>query len=100
MISRQWTGWLRPEEANNYERYLAEHLLPELSLIEGFTGITIYKRPLNDAVEFLVVTNWMSMNSIKQFAGDNPSVAIISEKARNMMVRYDEEVRHYETITL
>lgn len=100
MISRHWTGWVKPEEAGNYERYLAEHLFPELSLIEGFTGATIYRRPLNDAVEFLVVTNWMSMDAIKKFAGDTPLVANITEQARKMMVRYDEEVRHYETITL
>jgi len=100
MVSRHWTGWIKHEEADNYEQYLAKHLLPELALIDDFAGIIIYKRMDNSAVEFLVVTNWLSMDAIKKFAGTNPSVAVVGEEAKKMMVRYDKEVRHYEIKTI
>ncbi|WP_347160079.1 antibiotic biosynthesis monooxygenase family protein [Pontibacter chitinilyticus] len=98
MIARHWTGWVKPEAKEAYMQHLQQHLFPELVELQGYQGAVVYQRPLADAVEFLVVTNWESLEAIRQFAGDTPLIAVIPEEARQLMVRYDTEVRHYEVV--
>jgi hypothetical protein len=49
-------------------------------------------------VEFLIVTNWQSLDAIRAFAGDNVDEAVVPERVRAMMVKCDRAVRHYETV--
>ncbi|WP_242917713.1 antibiotic biosynthesis monooxygenase family protein [Pontibacter liquoris] len=100
MIARHWTGWLKPGEVANYEQHLTQHLFPELKQLPGYISTTVYRRQVTDAVEFLVITHWTSMEAIRQFAGDDPDKAVIPEEARKMMVRYDTEARHYQVAQL
>lgn len=96
MISRQWTGLAKKEAANDYIAHLKNDTFRKLGTIPGFISASILKRELKDGVEFLIITEWDSIDAIRRFAGDNPETAVVPEPVRQMMIRYDQTVRHYE----
>jgi hypothetical protein len=49
-------------------------------------------------VEFLVVTQWASLEAIHGFAGQDAETAVVPLKVQDMMVEYDRSARHYEVV--
>jgi heme-degrading monooxygenase HmoA len=98
MISRHWTGLAKKNKAEEYVHHLREHTFPQLKDIEGFISASILKRDVQEGVEFLVITNWESIASIKKFAGPDAEIAVVPVAAQNMMIRFDRKARHYEMI--
>lgn len=98
MISRNWTGVVKPERANDYIRHLQQDTFKKLSSIKGFINASILKREVTDGVEFLIVTQWENMEAIQQFAGATADIAVVPPAAQEMMVRYDPVVRHYTEV--
>lgn len=96
MISRNWNGTARPEEADNYIAHLKNETFPQLSKLDGFVSASILRRPTARGIEFLIVTIWQSMEAIRQFAGDQTDTAVVPATVQAMMVDYDREVAHYE----
>ena len=96
MISRNWRGIAKLEEADNYVRHLQRETFPELSRIAGFISASILRRPASGGIEFLIVTTWQSMDAIRQFAGEPVELAVVPPTVQDMMVEYDHEVAHYE----
>src|SRR5205823_2681338 len=47
-------------------------------------------------VEFLALTLWDSLDSVKRFAGDDPEVAVVEPEARAVLADFDDFARHYE----
>jgi heme-degrading monooxygenase HmoA len=98
MISRQWRGLARPECAEQYVTHLRSETFPHLQAIPGFVAASILRRELDHGTEFLVVTQWRSMDAIRQFAGSDPDVAVVPDAVRQMMLEYDRVVRHYAVV--
>ena len=98
MISRNWKGVVKPEEADNYITHLKTVTFPQLAEIKGFIKASILKKETTDGVEFTIVTEWETMRAIKEFAGEKPELAVVPEKIKAMMVEYDKTVDHYEIV--
>jgi len=98
MISRHWKGIAKPGQADNYIKHLTNDTFPKLSEIEGFIGASILTRPVDEGTEFLIVTEWESIEAIKAFAGEPPDVAVVPPVVQAMMLEYNEKVRHYEVV--
>ena len=98
MISRHWSGTVRPEHVADYVRHLREETFPSLTDIDGFVDATLMKRNVGSGVEFLVVTRWSSMEAIGRFAGEDPTRAVVPDKVRRWMLDFDRSVRHYEVL--
>ena len=96
MISRNWRALARRGEAGNYIKHLLHETFPKLSDIPGFRRASILKRELDAGTEFLIVTEWESIEAIKAFAGADPEVAVVPAVVQAMMLEYDPRVRHYE----
>ena len=96
MISRNWRALARRGEAGNYIKHLLHETFPKLSDIPGFRRASILKRELDTGTEFLIVTEWESIEAIKAFAGADPEVAVVPAVVQAMMLEYDPRVRHYE----
>lgn len=96
MISRQWAGVFKAEHTEEYMKHLQKELFPKLSSISGFKGASILREDSGEAVEFLIITNWETMEAIKKFAGDTPDLAVVPEEVQRMTLRYDKKVRHYD----
>lgn len=98
MITRNWTGVVKPERSNDYLAHLQNDTLKKLSAIKGFLNASIQKRVVSDGIEYLVITYWENMDAIREFAGDAADIAVVPPIAQEMMVRYDPVVRHYEEV--
>ena len=98
MISRHWKGVARTEEADNYIAHLRNETFPHLAQIDGFISASILRRETQTGTEFLILTNWQSIEAIRQFAGDTALVAVVPTKVQAMMIEFDKEVDHYEVV--
>jgi len=98
MICRQWRGLAKSTHAQDYIDHLRSETLPQLARIPGFVDASILRRNAEREVEFLIVTRWQSMAAIEQFAGEDPSVAVVPPKVQAMMIDFDRTVRHYEIV--
>ena len=85
-------------EANNYIRHLETETFPLISAISGFVNASILRRSTADGIEFLIVTIWESMDSIRKFTGDDAEVAVVPKAVKGMMLSWEDRVRHYEVV--
>ena len=100
MIERTWKCLAGNETAHQYIEYLTTDVFPKIRNIPGNLGAKVFKRKLNEQIEFLVVTTWVSIQSIKAFAGDDIDVAVVPEQAQAYLSAYDDVVKHYERIDI
>ncbi|HJY38724.1 MAG TPA: hypothetical protein VJ299_14700 [Steroidobacteraceae bacterium] len=98
MIARHWRGLVRRDRAAAYVEHLQSETLPQLVQLAGFHDAKVLRRDLPEGVEFLVVTIWDSLGSIRAFAGNDIESAVVPPKARDMMIEYDRQARHYEVV--
>jgi heme-degrading monooxygenase HmoA len=96
MIERHWKGITQPSEADKYTRHLMAETFQKLKVMSGFIRASILKKEVAEGVEFLIVTVWESLENIKEFTGEDISVAVVPDKVKKMMVRFDETADHYE----
>jgi GNAT superfamily N-acetyltransferase len=96
MIAGHWKGIAKTEEAENYIEHLKTETFPHLATLAGFIEAKILRRKLNEGVEFLIISHWASLESIKAFAGENVEIAVVPPNVQAMMLRYDKTVSHYE----
>ena len=96
MILRHWKAIARVEEADNYIHYLQTETFPHVATIEGFIEAKILTRNVEQGVEFLIISTWASVESIKQFAGDVAEKAVVPPHVQAMMVEFDDFATHYE----
>ena len=98
MISRIWHGWTTPANADAYEALLRSEIFPwiEGRHLSGFLGIQLLRREVGDIVEFITVMWFDSMESVREFAGDDPEVAVVLPPAQALLAHYDARSQHYE----
>jgi heme-degrading monooxygenase HmoA len=98
VISRQWRGLARPDQAQNYVQHLRIETFPALRELPGFVSASILSRRLAAGIEFLVVTQWDSLDPIARFAGADLEAAVVPAEVAAMMIEYDRRVRHFEVV--
>ena len=96
MISRHWRGLAKPAFAEAYVDHLQTQTFPALRQLPGFVSASILRRAVSEGVEFLIVTEWVSIDAIRAFAGANAETAVVPQNVHDMMIDYDRVVRHYE----
>lgn len=98
MISRIWHGWTTPENADTYETLLQEEIFVGIQNrhIPGFRGIQLLRRSLAEEVEFITIMEFESLAAVRAFAGEDYETAVVPEKARAVLSRFDERSQHYE----
>jgi heme-degrading monooxygenase HmoA len=98
VISRQWRGLAKAGSAEAYVEHLRSETFPAIQVLPGFVNAAILRRVVPHGIEFLIVTHWASIDSIRGFAGSSAETAVVPEKVRAMMLEYDHTVRHYEVV--
>lgn len=100
MISRIWHGWTSRENAAAYEDLLRSEILPGIARrgIRGLTGEHLLKRDVPEGVEFVTILWFESMDAVREFAGEDYENAVVPEKARKLLSRFDARSQHYETV--
>ena len=99
MIARWWRGWAATQEnAEAYEELLRTTILPWVGGHEGHRGSYLVRRDVDESVEFATLTLWDSLDAVKAFAGEDYEVAVVPERARAVLARWDERSAHYEVV--
>jgi antibiotic biosynthesis monooxygenase (ABM) superfamily enzyme len=98
MISRIWHGWTTPGNADAYETLLKGEIFAGIQdrQIAGYRGIHLLRRDLANEVEFVTVMWFDSIEAVRAFAGEDYEVAVVPEKARELLARFDARSQHYE----
>ena len=97
-IIRQWSGWAKPEKANEYPALSSANVVPEVMNIRGFVGADLSRCSDGDLVKFTVISRWESMEAIKGFAGYDPSQAVVEPEAVAALEKFDATVSHSEIL--
>lgn len=98
MISRLWWGWTTFENADAYEELLRTKILPGIHRVEGYKGAYLLRRNVEDGVEFATLTLWESMAAVRAFAGEDYEIAVVPPEAKELLSKFDQTSKHYETV--
>jgi heme-degrading monooxygenase HmoA len=98
MIGRIWHGYTTPENADIYEGLLKQEIFTGIRdhHIPGFQELQLFRRLLDDEVEFITIMWFESLESVREFAGSDYEGAVVPASARQVLKRFDERSQHYE----
>lgn len=94
MKCRIWSGKTTLENSSTYISLLKSEVLPSIKRIDGYRGGILLSKTdeENNFVEFTTLTFFESINSIKQFAGEIYTLAVVPEKAAKLLKEYDKVI--------
>lgn len=98
MIGRLWSGRTAPADADDYEAFLRDDLLPEVATLDGARGAYVLRRDDGDGVEFVTLTLFDSIDAVRRFAGEDEELAVIEPRAAELLASFDERVRHFDVV--
>jgi len=75
MIARTWHGRVVTDKADAYLNYLKRTGLHDFRATPGNMGVYVLRRDEGGITHYMVTTLWTSMDSVKSFAGDDPTKA-------------------------
>jgi heme-degrading monooxygenase HmoA len=96
MIARLWSARATQAQSRLYLRHFSDSVLPALQRFEGYVSSSVLTRPVDGAIEILVITVWKSLAAIDAFAGANREAAVVAPDAAALLSDYDRHVRHFE----
>jgi len=96
MIVRMWKGRAVIALADAYQTHVTTKVFPKLTALDGYLGGRVLRRTVGEYVEFVVCTDWRSLESIRAFAGDTPDRAVVEPDARAVLHDFDAHVQHFE----
>jgi heme-degrading monooxygenase HmoA len=97
-IARLWSCRIDPANADAYPHHFRDKVLPELDETPGFLGAMLMRREADGVVEFTVLSRWVSMDTIKRFAGEDVEKAVVHPEIAAALLSYDDRVRHSEIL--
>jgi heme-degrading monooxygenase HmoA len=100
MITRIWHGYTDHENADVYEKLLRDEIFRGIANrhIEGYKNIQLLRRNINDEVEFITIMLFDSIDAVKKFAGEDYEKAVVPDKAKALLKRFDKVSQHYELV--
>jgi len=98
MVIREWRGRAIPTDAAGYPEHFRKTVLPQLKRTSGFVGAHLARHELDDKIEFVVLTRWVSIDAVRAFAGADMDKAVVEPGARAALADYDFHVRHYDVL--
>lgn len=99
-IKRIWHGWTTTENAEKYQDLLHKEVFPgiEAKEIEGYQTIELFRRDLDNEVEFITIMTFKSLKNVKDFRGKDYEKCYVPEAAQKLLKRWDETASHYDAV--
>jgi len=97
VITRIWHGRTRAEHADEYLQLIIETGVADYKSVPGNLSVEIWREIEGDVCHFWTVTKWDSIDSIKQFAGDDHEKAKYYPEDEKYLLEFEPTVRHCET---
>jgi heme-degrading monooxygenase HmoA len=82
VTARTWRGWTRRSDADAYVEYLRLTGMREYRETSGDRAAYILRREEEDSTEFVTLTFWDSIESVKGFAGEDVERAVLPQDDR------------------
>lgn len=98
MIARIWRGWTGVGDADAYTDYVRETGIRGYRTTRGNRGAWILRRDDGDRTEFITVSFWDSLESIRAFAGAEVERAVFYPEDDRFLVDRDLRVKHYDVL--
>lgn len=99
MIARIWRGWTTKENAKAYELLFKNSILPHVTEgVGGYIKTDLLRKDHLNETEFTTIFWFDSYEAVKEFAGDNYEIAVVPQEVKELMLRFDETVQHYESV--
>jgi heme-degrading monooxygenase HmoA len=98
MVIRTWRGLASAANPHGYPEHFTRTAVPALERIEGFLGASLLREDREDAIEFLVLTRWTSLDAIRSFAGETIGQAVVEPEAAAALIDFDRTVHHYHVV--
>jgi heme-degrading monooxygenase HmoA len=99
MIARIWRGEVRAGDGDAYARYLAETGEPDCRALSGNRGVLVLRRDDGERTEFVFISFWTDMDSIRAFAGGDVERARYYPEDERYLLALDPHVRHHDVTT-
>jgi antibiotic biosynthesis monooxygenase (ABM) superfamily enzyme len=98
LICRIWHGWTKPQNADAYDSLLRGEIFRAIGArkLPGYLGIDLLRREAADAVEFITIMWFESLDAVREFAGEDYERAVVPPAARTLLLRFDDRSAHYE----
>lgn len=98
MISRIWHGYTDFNNSDAYENLLKTEIFVGIKSrnIIGFKGIQLLRRNLENEVEFITIMWFNSIDSVREFAGEDYEKAVVPKEAQKLLSHYDKTSQHYD----
>ena len=96
MIARIWRGKVPAEKADAYHDYLLNTGLKDYRALAGSLGVQVLRRTEAGVTEFLLLSQWESLEAIRQFAGDDLERAVYYPEDDAFLLERTPKVEHYE----
>ena len=99
-VKRIWHGWTTPENAEQYQELLHKLIFPgiEAKEIPGYHCVELFRKDLENEVEFVTIMTFDSLEDIKQLQGKDYELAYVPAEAQKVLNRWDKKASHYEAI--
>lgn len=99
MIARTWYGSTSLSDGDRYHQYLAATGVAECRATEGNRGVYVLRRETGERADFLFISLWDSLDSVREFAGPDPERAVFFPEDEEFLVERENTVGHYEVLT-
>ena len=96
-ITRIWHGRTRAEHADEYLQFVIDTGVTDYKSVPGNLSVEIWREVDGDVCHFWTVTKWDSIDSIKQFAGEDHERAKYYPEDDRYLLEFEPTVRHCET---
>ena len=100
MIVRVWRGRTSELKADDYMRFLKKMAYPDYGDVRGNRGWILLRRQASDAVEFMFVSFWDSMEALVEYTGGDPERPKYYPEDKAALLELPEGVEHYDVVDL
>ncbi len=101
-VARIWRGWTTIDNADAYETVVHQEVLPAIFArsIPGLLGTHLLRAAEveNEEVEFTTIMWFESLDSVKNFMGEDYRRSHVPENAQAVLKRFDALATHFDVL--
>lgn len=101
-VARIWRGWTTIENADAYQAVVDGDVLPAIFArsIPGLVGAHLLRADQveNNEVEFTTIMWFESLDTVKNFMGEDYQRSHVPENAQAVLKRFDARAKHFNIL--
>ena len=101
-VARIWRGWTTVENADAYQRVVDGEVLPAIfdRSIPGLVNAHLMRADTveNEEVEFTTIMWFESLDSVKNFMGEDYLRSHVPDNAQAVLKRFESEAKHFHIV--